>query len=221
MGQVLAQLAEVHRAQQGWRTWVRSAWWLFLLPVALACWTASRRGVSIKVVGWAAASFALLFYAAAVDASINPAPPAAQSAKVAAPAHANITNNPTSSSPTPTGSPTPEVSLAPPVTEVPTTPPPTTAVVVAPPPPAVAAVVPAVPRAVPPVPVRTTVPQPVVTHKTTAAAPAPGCTTTSSGKCIKGGEFCPVAKQGLAGYDASGDRYVCTDSDNNGHPHWE
>lgn len=44
------------------------------------------------------------------------------------------------------------------------------------------------------------------------------CTTTSSGTCIQGGQFCPQAKYGESGWDAEGRRYVCTgDSD---HPHW-
>ncbi|MCW2838803.1 MAG: hypothetical protein JWR55_286 [Aeromicrobium sp.] len=44
------------------------------------------------------------------------------------------------------------------------------------------------------------------------------CTTTSSGTCIQGGQFCPQAKYGESGWDADGRRYVCTgDSD---HPHW-
>jgi hypothetical protein len=45
------------------------------------------------------------------------------------------------------------------------------------------------------------------------------CTTTSSGSCIQGGEFCPQADYGLAGYDADGRRYICTGD--NTHPHWE
>jgi hypothetical protein len=44
------------------------------------------------------------------------------------------------------------------------------------------------------------------------------CTRTSSGKCIKGGEFCPQAKFGHSGYDAKGRRYVCKGS--HSHPHW-
>lgn len=44
------------------------------------------------------------------------------------------------------------------------------------------------------------------------------CTTTSSGSCIAGGQFCPKAKYGQSGWDAQGRMYVCKgDSD---HPHW-
>jgi hypothetical protein len=46
------------------------------------------------------------------------------------------------------------------------------------------------------------------------------CTTTSTGKCIKAGEFCKEADYGTAGYDADGDRLVCT-GNNPSHPHWE
>lgn len=45
------------------------------------------------------------------------------------------------------------------------------------------------------------------------------CTTTSSGTCIKAGEFCPKADYGQAGYDADGNRLVCTGDSS--HPHWE
>lgn len=83
---------------------------------------------------------------------------------------------------------------------------------------------------------RPTQPSHTTAHKTRAAAPktkskhskarrtsaAPvrhSCTTTSSGKCIKGGEFCPQAKYGQIGYDGSGRSYVCTGDRT--HPHWE
>jgi len=47
------------------------------------------------------------------------------------------------------------------------------------------------------------------------------CTTTRSGSCIQGGEFCPAASEGTDGTDAAGDTYMCRDSNSNGHPHWE
>lgn len=50
------------------------------------------------------------------------------------------------------------------------------------------------------------------------ADPSHACTTTASGTCIQGGQFCPQAKYGQDGWDGEGRRYVCTgDSD---HPHW-
>ena len=52
-----------------------------------------------------------------------------------------------------------------------------------------------------------------------AAMAQHACTRTSSGKCIKGGEFCPQAKYGKSGWDAQGRRYVC--KGNRTHPHWE
>ncbi|HEX4472317.1 MAG TPA: hypothetical protein VH085_10125 [Nocardioides sp.] len=45
------------------------------------------------------------------------------------------------------------------------------------------------------------------------------CTRTSSGTCIRGGEFCPRASYGHSGWDAKGRRYVC--KGNHQHPHWE
>lgn len=45
------------------------------------------------------------------------------------------------------------------------------------------------------------------------------CTKTSSGSCIRAGEFCPQASYGDVGYDASGDKLVCSGS--HSHPHWE
>jgi hypothetical protein len=47
--------------------------------------------------------------------------------------------------------------------------------------------------------------KPVATH---------ACTTTSSGSCIRGGEFCPDSKDGQYGYDAVGRQYFCSDK------HW-
>jgi hypothetical protein len=44
------------------------------------------------------------------------------------------------------------------------------------------------------------------------------CTRTSSGSCIRGGEFCPKAKKGKSGWDAKGRRYVCRGAGS--HPHW-
>ncbi len=44
------------------------------------------------------------------------------------------------------------------------------------------------------------------------------CTHTSSGSCIRGGQFCPQASYGHVGYDASHRRYVC--KGDRTHPHW-
>jgi hypothetical protein len=51
-----------------------------------------------------------------------------------------------------------------------------------------------------------------------SAVSAVACTKTSSGTCIKGGQFCPKAKKKKAGYDAKGRRYVCKSS--KGTLHW-
>lgn len=51
----------------------------------------------------------------------------------------------------------------------------------------------------------------------TAQAARP-CTRTSSGSCIRGGQFCPQSKYGRSGWDARGRRYVC--KGNRAHPHW-
>jgi hypothetical protein len=45
------------------------------------------------------------------------------------------------------------------------------------------------------------------------------CTRTSTGKCIRGGEFCPKVKYHKSGWNAQGKRYVCKGS--HSHPHWE
>ena len=44
------------------------------------------------------------------------------------------------------------------------------------------------------------------------------CTRTSSGTCIRGGQFCPQAKWHKSGWDARGRRYVC--KGDRVHPHW-
>ncbi|WP_375474370.1 hypothetical protein [uncultured Jatrophihabitans sp.] len=70
-------------------------------------------------------------------------------------------------------------------------------------------------------PRRTLIVKNKVTHKPKPTPVHHSCTVTSSGTCIQGGEFCPVASEGHTGYDANGTAYVCTDSDHDGHPHWE
>lgn len=58
------------------------------------------------------------------------------------------------------------------------------------------------------------------TLKIKAKKPKPkhACTKTASGTCIAGGQFCPQAKYGQSGWDASGRRYVC--EGDHTHPHW-
>ena len=51
----------------------------------------------------------------------------------------------------------------------------------------------------------------------TTQAPHP-CTRTSSGSCIRGGQFCPQASYGRYGWDAQGRRYIC--KGDRTHPHW-
>lgn len=64
------------------------------------------------------------------------------------------------------------------------------------------------------VPVATGTAQAAPTH----AAARHACTRTSSGTCIRGGEFCPQSKYGHYGWDAAGRRYKCRG--NRTHPHW-
>ena len=56
------------------------------------------------------------------------------------------------------------------------------------------------------------------TNVSVAAAAHHKCTKTSSGHCIKGGQFCPKAKYHKSGWDAQNRRYVCKGSKS--HPHW-
>lgn len=44
------------------------------------------------------------------------------------------------------------------------------------------------------------------------------CTKTSSGSCIRGGQFCPQSSYGRSGYDVRGRRYIC--KGDRTHPHW-
>jgi len=65
-----------------------------------------------------------------------------------------------------------------------------------------------------PVGTATAAPDSGTTHITHSRA----CTKTSTGKCIRGGQFCPQRKYGRSGWDAKGRRYVC--KGNHTHPHW-
>lgn len=44
------------------------------------------------------------------------------------------------------------------------------------------------------------------------------CTTTSTGSCIRGGQYCPKADYGKTGYDANGNKLTCTGDRT--HPRW-
>jgi hypothetical protein len=44
------------------------------------------------------------------------------------------------------------------------------------------------------------------------------CTKTSTGSCIKRGQFCPKAKKGHVGWDNKGRKNVCRGAGS--HPHW-
>jgi hypothetical protein len=61
-------------------------------------------------------------------------------------------------------------------------------------------------------------PSTAATADAAAATHARGCTRTSSGSCIRGGQFCPRASYGRSGWDARGRRYVC--KGDRSHPHW-
>ena len=58
----------------------------------------------------------------------------------------------------------------------------------------------------------------VPTTSQALAAPHHGCTRTSSGSCIQGGQVCPQASYGHSGWDVRGRRYVC--KGDHIHPHW-
>lgn len=63
-------------------------------------------------------------------------------------------------------------------------------------------------------------PRPRIGRGTTPRQPLHqhACTRTSTGKCIKAGEFCPAADYGQTGYDGDGARLICTGS--RSHPQW-
>lgn len=56
-------------------------------------------------------------------------------------------------------------------------------------------------------------------HKKTKKPVRHACTRTSSGSCIRGGEFCPQASYEMTGWDADNRHYVC--KGDHTHPHWE
>jgi hypothetical protein len=70
-----------------------------------------------------------------------------------------------------------------------------------------------------------TPPRPTIGYASSGGGTGPttgsthACTRTSSGKCIRAGEFCPVADYGTTGYDGSGAKLLCTGT--RSHPHWE
>lgn len=67
-------------------------------------------------------------------------------------------------------------------------------------------------------PMLTVSPASAATTSSTVSNARHVCTHTSTGSCIRGGQFCPRAKYNKSGWDAQGRRYVC--KGNRTHPHW-
>lgn len=104
----------------------------------------------------------------------------------------------TNAHPTPTQSPAPSASVTPSTTATEASPTPTATATTASPPASAT---------------------PTATATTPTAPATHACTRTSSGSCIRGGEFCPTADYGQTGYDANGDPLTCEGDTT--HPRWE
>ena len=168
----LHHLERVHGHQRGWRSWLRVAWWLLLLPVALACWAAAQQSRPRQLVAWALAGLALLAWIGGVNGnSTSTTQTTASSVRVAplvaAPRTAAATTSPATPSVEPTTMQPSEVptSVATTVTAMPTSPPADEA-----------AVTPPLPAPAPPVETQTTVAKTPIT-KTTTTAPLPAAQT--------------------------------------------
>lgn len=183
-------VGRVHARQRRWRTWHRVAWWMLLLPLALACWAALQQTRPRQLAVWTLAGVALLTWiGAATGSSSQPRESTASTLTLRPPALLQTSTSTTSSRPVLTTSsnatsPSPSPSLLP-SPSPPASPSPSAAT-------ARAAVVPVVPPAaavvappvVAPAPVATETtkaPQPLLTQTTTAPAPPPGA--ESFGNC--------------------------------------
>lgn len=168
----LHHLGRVHGHQRGWRSWLRVAWWLLLLPVALACWAAVQQSRPRQLVAWGLAGLALLAWIGGVNGnSTRTTQTSASSVSVAplvaAPRTAAATTSPATPSVEPTTMQPSEAltSVATTVEAVPTSPPADEA-----------AVTPPLPAPAPPVQTQTTVVKTPIT-KTTTTAPLPAAQT--------------------------------------------
>lgn len=210
---LVENMGRVHYRQRRWRSWARVAWWLLLLPLALACWAALQQTRPRQVVAWGLAGLAALTWTVGATGSRQQAPrtPAADVQSVPAAPRPSPSPSATAS-PTPSTTPSPSPSTAPPPPAAPqpvapyVPPPAAPPVVVAPPP--VVAPLPRVtrttaPATTPPPPVRRT---PAPTRTTTAPAPPP-VAASSYANCTeaRAAGVTPLHR-GEAGYSAKLDR---------------
>lgn len=96
----LQQLRRVHERQLQWRIWVRVAWWLLLLPVALACWATVQKGGPRQVVAWGLAALALSVWIGGVTGSGTTSNPATRTVAVPGPAVLATSDSPAPGAPT-------------------------------------------------------------------------------------------------------------------------
>ena len=156
---IITRLGRLHTQQLDWRTWLRIAWWLLVLPLALACWAAAQHSRPRQILAWTLTGVALFIWAAAAAAGISNPPKDAVRSQVPEPSPAPSLSAPATSVPTPV-----QTTLT--ATE---TPPATTPAIQAPP-----ATTPAIQA--PPPPVQPTQPAPIVPPVTPAAQIFANCT---------------------------------------------
>lgn len=145
---IITRLGRLHSQQLHWRTWLRIAWWLLVLPLALACWAAAQHSRPRQILAWTVTGLALFIWIAAAAGINAPAKDAVRS-QAPEPSPAPSLPAPATSVPTP-------VQTTPTATE---TPPATTPAIQAPPP-----------------PVQPTQPAPIVPPVTPAAQTFDNCT---------------------------------------------
>jgi len=83
--QLASFLGRLHEKQNSWKGWQRILWWLFLLPIAVACWSAARLHGFRRIAAYVLAVYLGLTY---LTVALSPAlatPPAVPSASTSRP----------------------------------------------------------------------------------------------------------------------------------------
>lgn len=103
-------LANLHERQRTWRGWLRAAWWVILLPLAIFAWASAKLVGRSRALGYALAGLVLLTYIGIAASSSSSdagkdqsaAPPTESTAQTVA-AAAPTTTAPTAVAPTAAG----------------------------------------------------------------------------------------------------------------------
>lgn len=206
-----ARLGVLHERQKHWNKLLRAAWWVFVLPLGFAAWSATSASRALRGAGYVAAAFLLFVWAGMYSGAINPQnashttnSPVDVTTTIASPTSTTVPSDVVAAVETSTTSITETtlVAVATSAVTTVTTQPPATA------PPAKA------PATTPATAPATTARKSTTTSPPTTQAQTSCYPLTNSGTCPSAGQFCRASDHGAYGVAKNGDAIVCRD--NNG-----